>query len=601
MARFDSTREQVTDTGIRIVGQAAAELVARATALPLAAPAAADLLWIARFRARPRLGAGSPVPAMLQTIESQLRSDWDACPALTRDSPFSRPAARFQGILWDVDGTAGTWRGELAWRHPHPVLPGTPCITHLVIDEQQQSTTLTLAAAADGGRDGVRGFAGAGQARPALLDLLSQTVTLTADGFDRSPQILADTEVTQFVHDVLLSDRRSWPVAVLAPQEQGGYLVPPEQLAAELFGLAPLYVLDRHSATFRLTDAVGDRRLSAYWGALRVYRPEFSCADRSDDHWLLTRERVDDPVERAALIGKLGRLALDRHLPVEGVRARREARQPIPPVTRTEPTASQVDITGSTTGKGESAATPAALPTETLAALSALPAAIESLAARLSDLSGTVAHLVITQTRLADEISRLRTTTAIRAGSSNAVERRLARIEALLSPPEAVEEEEANRLDAEEDSQAELSLVDVVRHAASEYSEALLLLDSAEATAKDSPYEDIDRVAAVLQAMAFVARRRQEGGLDTGLRAAFLELGVDYRAGIAKATSDKLRRQYGFVGPEGRVYECPEHIALGATYDPRHCLRIYFTSRAASEPRFVIGHVGRHLTVQTSS
>lgn len=40
---------------------------------------------------------------------------------------------------------------------------------------------------------------------------------------------------------------------------------------------------------------------------------------------------------------------------------------------------------------------------------------------------------------------------------------------------------------------------------------------------------------------------------------------------------------------------------LGNTYDPRRCLRIHFTSRAPMETRFVIGHVGRHLEVLTTT
>lgn len=40
---------------------------------------------------------------------------------------------------------------------------------------------------------------------------------------------------------------------------------------------------------------------------------------------------------------------------------------------------------------------------------------------------------------------------------------------------------------------------------------------------------------------------------------------------------------------------------LGNSYDPRYCLRVYFTSRASMEPRFVIGHVGRHFDVASTS
>ncbi len=612
---------------MRIVGSAAAALVAQAASIQLQPPPPTDILWAARFRARPRLGGGSAVPAILQSLSEVLHASWDACPPVTRDTPFSRPTGRFHGISWDVIGQVGAWRGELVWRHTHPVLAGTPCTSHLVIDEQQQVTTLTLATAADGGVGGVRGFAGAGQSRPVLIDRLRQAVALAPIGFDDTPQILGESDVAAFVRDVLLSEQRLWPVAVLAPLEGGGYLVPPEQLASELFGLAPLYVLEHHNCTFRLTDELGDRRLSAYWGALRVYRPDFSCADRSEDHWLLLRERVDDPVQRATLLGNLGRFTATRILPIEGVAARREVLErhrvqsersaametpaPAPPEPTPPPTTSPEPVSGAESSAFVPApvAMPApslpvsgvVLPTAVSESLGALPDVMQRLVGQLADLSGTIAHLVTANARLADEITRLRTATAIRATSSNALERRLDKIDALLRPPTTSTEAEETVTASEEDEERDshLSLVDVVRHAADEYSDALLLLDSAETTAADSPYRDTDKLGAVLQAMAYVARRRQEGGLETGLRAAFQELGVDYRSGISKSTSDKLRRQYQFTGPGGVVYECPEHIAIGV--NPRHLLRIYFTSRATSEPRFVIGHIGRHLEVMTTT
>lgn len=603
-----ASSQHLTATGIRIVGSAAAELVARASS-HLEPPPSGDVLWAAGFRARPRIGSGSPVPAILHRLTEVLQREWDACPPLGRDQSVARPAARFHGISWDVMGEPGAWMGELVWRHRHPVLAGTPCTTHLIIEEQQQHTRVSLASAADGGQTGVRGVVAAGQARPLLLDELRQVVTLTFDHFDGAPIILTESEVAPFVREVLLSESREWPVAVQAPLEGDLFVVPPEEIANELFGLAPLYVLERQPCTFRLTDAIGDRRLSAYFGALRVYREEFSCADRSDDHWLLLRDRLDDPLERAALVGRVARVVANRHLPMQGVRARCDAlaRMNAPtPVTMPTPTVEQSDDEATPPPSSDAVPSPpigAGLPAAVVNALGELPAAMGVLAAQLRDLSGTIAHLVAANVQLSDEVARLRTTTAIRATSTNAMERRLAAMESVLVPAAESEEidAEAERDDDIEDLEDQPTLVDAVRHAASEYGDALLILDSAEKTAAESPYADVDRVAAVLQAMAYVARRRQEGGLDTGMRAAFQELGVDYRAGIAKSTSERLRHQYEFRDSNGLVHLCAEHIALGSTYDPRRCLRIYFTSRAASEVRFVIGHVGRHLTVMTST
>jgi len=101
--------------------------------------------------------------------------------------------------------------------------------------------------------------------------------------------------------------------------------------------------------------------------------------------------------------------------------------------------------------------------------------------------------------------------------------------------------------------------------------------------------------------MALVARRRQAGTLGTSLREAFRELGIDYRRGISPSTPGRLRLQHAARLPSGETLDCEEHIALGSTYDPRYCLRIYFTSRAPAEPRFVLAHVGRHLDVMTTT
>ena len=145
------------------------------------------------------------------------------------------------------------------------------------------------------------------------------------------------------------------------------------------------------------------------------------------------------------------------------------------------------------------------------------------------------------------------------------------------------------------------TLADAVRRAAEAHLDTLLFLDPAFAAAAESPYEDPERVRAVLDAMARVARKRRDGELGTSLKEAFTDLGVDYRRNIAKSTPERLRQQYIFVGPDGKPIECVEHIALGQTYDPRHCLRIYFSSRAPSDTRFVIGHVGRHFEVITTN
>jgi hypothetical protein len=142
--------------------------------------------------------------------------------------------------------------------------------------------------------------------------------------------------------------------------------------------------------------------------------------------------------------------------------------------------------------------------------------------------------------------------------------------------------------------------VEIVHDAAQTYGDALVFLDSASASAAASPYEDPERVKAILDAMARVARRRRDGQLGMSLKEAFADLGIDYRGAMARTTPARLREQYRFAYGREQV-EAEEHIALDNTYDPRRCLRIYFSSRVPYEPRFVIGHVGRHFEVITTT
>jgi hypothetical protein len=239
-----------------------------------------------------------------------------------------------------------------------------------------------------------------------------------------------------------------------------------------------------------------------------------------------------------------------------------------------------------------------------------MPPLLAGLGGQLGELAATIAHLVEANTALADEIARLRTTTSVRAANTTSLERRIGSLEHLLqrhlAPADAAGAAAAPADTSPDEEQGEdevdrPSVLDVVRQAATAYPDALLILDSAERSAVDSPYEDGDRLAVILDAMAGVARRRQEGALGTSLRSAFRELGIDYRGGISASTSDRMRQQYVVRASDGRSFDCHEHIVLGTSYDPRHCLRVYFTSRAPVEPRFVIGYVGRHFDVATTT
>jgi len=573
----------VTDTGWRIKGDAAKALVAERASLPVMPEQAENPVFAMHARVRPLLGAASAVPSLLDLLSRTVADDVSDLAPFSRTREMSRPSTVQAGLRWEVEGDPGAWIGELTWRHPHPFRTGRACTTHAIIVEQGQQVSLALRVGTQSAIDAMQADVEAARLRPRFLRRLLESHRVIVDDHAMGATFVADGEVDAMVTDLLLSETRRLPVAVLAPLEHGGYAIDPQELAADLCGIAHLRVLESHPCTFRLTDALGDRRLSAYWGALRVYLQGFSCADQPHDHPLLHADRLIDPVERAFLVGRLGRTAASELLWPRGIeRAKTSAPAVHAPNDRN----------------------PAAAATPQGAVAGASPAAVAADAGILARMDASLNA----QRRIAEELEQLRTTLAVRSAGSLGIERRLGAIErivqrlATLVLPD-VEPTAPATDDAPQDfeSSAAVRLLDVVRQAGEQHADALILLPAVERSAAASPYEDPERVRDILDAMALVARRRQDGRLGKSLREAFREIGVDYRGGIAASTSQSLRDQYRISDPSGQVFECEEHIALGSSYDPRHCLRIYFTSRAPGETRFVIGHVGRHLEVMTST
>lgn len=466
-SRPDARAEHVTATGWRVVGKAASLVSAREQPAVLPAGRDEDVLFAASFRARPRVGGGSAVPGVLSVLSGAVARDWTDAPPLTLDRPLSRAPGRFHGLRWEPAPAAKNedqpWRGELLWRHPHPVVAGAPCTTHVALVEHGAYTSLVVRVTADTGLPSVRGTVGAGQARPAFLSELNRSLRLVFDGEGGEPRPLGAWDIERFVRGVMFSENREHPVAVLSPLEEGGYALLPTDLADELLGLAHVYVIDRHETTFILTDTVGDKRLSCYWGALRVYMPEFSCADRPETHPLLVRERVLDPVMRAGLVGTLGRLAGRRvRMPGAIGESSPASDRPAPPAEgpagvalaapTTLPSVSAPTVPGGETegdsGRTRDASTTdqpgaqgqASLPAviaspstadvlEPLRVLASIPGVLAGLGEQIGALADTIRGLVESNAALRDEIERLRTTNAVRAASTGALERRIGGLE----------------------------------------------------------------------------------------------------------------------------------------------------------------------------
>lgn len=732
----DAGRGRYLPTGLRIVGADAARLFEGAApadegVLPRAGEGGA--LFGMEAALRPARGVQSVVEPVLEALTDEIRLTWAECPALRRDADQSRAPSRFGGLTFRcaTQGEAG-WIGELTWRSVHPIAAGAPITTTVILAEKGRAGRLFVRVAADDGLSGVRGYVGAGQAHPTFLQALAPRVTLSWMDRAMTPEVIPVGGVPRWLRSVVEAPDRAFPVAVQAPREDGSYAFPPEELARELLGRAFLYVIPRHDQTFELSDAVGDRRMSCFWGAIRCYLPGWSRHDDPLEHPLLLGDRVEDPVMRARWMGEVGlwmarRVALpvshfeipereeateaptrpgasgadgsvrseggagpeagpsalgsggrpggiapdqgeaagssdpgaagNRALAHPGTPGTSAAAHPgtagtsaaaLPGTARTGSVADpRAGVTGAVAdpraeGATRSGAGSEPLPHGAAPDLGSGPAgappppdpALSRLVAAVQELSGMVRDLLVANGTLTDEVERLRTLAAVRSSSTNAIERRLGRLEDLLErslgggdgkPDSAARSmgdgEEGAAHDthrdawaaadppdptpdfdgAAPDDEGRLTVAEVVRSAAETHPDALLILDSAVAAAVESPYEDPERVRAILDAMARVARRRRDGQLGTALREAFSDLGIDYRGAIARSTPARLRQQYRFQDPAGRTVEAEEHIVLGNTYDPRRCLRIYFSSRVPRETRFVVGHVGRHFEVLSST
>ena len=626
----DPDRGTYLPTGWRVVGPNAEQIVERATVAgveQLRAGDPATTLFAVQCTAEPVIRGRPTVERVLGAITEEIREVDEECPRLIRDEEVARPASRFGGLRYDVMTEAGReWLGELVWRRVHPVVAGAPITTRLLIEERPSYTRFSMRVTADEGLSTVRGFVGAGQVLPEALSALRGEVPVTWMGAPVTAHTIAPTGMSDFVHSVLAGGGRDFPVALLSPLEDGSFVVDPEDLAWDLLGRARLYVIRNHKQTFELSDLVGDSRMSCYWGAVRCYFPGWTRHDDPFEHPLLVGERVADPVLLATWIGEVG-LWLGRRIELPpSIQERRAPAEPpehedrTPPhtiatapslVSNSQPSedaiaskapAENARAEGEETVKEEVMGEAQSPQGPHLPALDTRPL-IQELIHEMRGLASVVAQL-------ADEVERLRTISAVRSSSTNAIERRLGRLEDILEaafPDGSVagmvgaavgpEEPSPERLEDE----GQTTLVDVVHDAAEAHPDALVFLDASYKSAESSPYEDPDRVRAILEAMARVARRRRDGVLGTSLREAFNDLGIDYRAAIARGTPDRLREQYRFFRDDGEVVEAEEHIALGNTYDPRRCLRIYFSSRVSNEPRFVIGHVGRHFEVQSST
>lgn len=522
-----------------------------------------------------------PIPQALTTaLSGWLRNRYgDELPQFDSDAGWVRRTKDGGIVRWEVfrrttgDGAA---LYELTWRHPHhfdrsPYLPASsqPEVawsTRVSCVVEKGSSVLTIRIANTG--PSVDKPNVLRTTRPRFLLDLARQGTFTSAGEVVAPvaRTVSGPEVADLVRFVLFDPQRRRPVLVISPRADGTFVAPPRRIAEEVFTLASVYVIATPADTFALTHALGRRELSAFHGALRVYLPGLRADSNPLDHPLLIGARATESAARSRLAAFLALHTPARFIDDPRVHALRDER------------AAFEDSRLRAVEHALETSTRVAREAGDYKALAELYGHDnDKLREQLRLTTADMNEAVKTIARLEDDGRRLRYALAARASETEPADD----VQPQLPQPESVAE--------------------AVDYAAELFGEQLLFLPSASSTAADHPYERPAEILGALQVLADVSRRRtQPGGLGRPLEAVFTELGLDYRAGITRNTSRRHAKQYDFRDAEGKVYFCPEHIAFGTSYDPRHCLRVYISTKAA-EDRIVIGHVGRHLDVATTT
>lgn len=145
------------------------------------------------------------------------------------------------------------------------------------------------------------------------------------------------------------------------------------------------------------------------------------------------------------------------------------------------------------------------------------------------------------------------------------------------------------------------SVEEAVGRAAAEYGEEMVFLDEAFSSARETPFSRPVQALCALRALGDCARERMsmpEGQKLVGVKEWFKTNaarcpGVKYKGFESDLTMAKYGTERTFQH-NGKKIEMQRHLALGAGV-ANAMLRIHFEED--DEKRFVIGHVGRHLTI----
>lgn len=365
------------------------------------------------------------------------------------------------------------------------------------------------------------------------------------------------TSLPQTVHadsldhlrDSLLDPARPFPIVLVShdlPSERP--LVDVDRMAAGLAGLMRIYELADRWAAFRLTEELG-KPLSCYAGAVRIYWPGLRLSDDPFKHpaWMPWRlKQLNHTDDLVANLFAIGAEATSYRFfePTEMVGVRHE-----------------ID-------EGERQA-------------------------RRNESSADADQLLEQLIEAEESLKAVRQQLALSQSEGNTLRQNL---DALLGARDFSSEEPAQQHSVEDQVEEPASVADAVLEAKRE-AKHLVFLDSADESARDSPYRTPSRVLQALQAIDEVAGlwiSGLSGGKNSGpLKPLFLQRGFEYKDDISQTSRGKWGSEYE-AKYNGQTIDISPHITIGAKQADT-CLSVHMYWDKASK-KVVIAHVGRHKT-----
>lgn len=500
----------------------------------------------------------SPMDSVSAALEEWTAPRWPkGTPWFVLDEPKALRAPDGSVFRWEpfVDGTRRFV--EFTWRHPHAGNPAISWSTRVCFAALPDRTYLSIRVANTGPALGRPGSLLT--TRPRLLVSLANHFVLRSGGIPitPSPTVLRESEFPSFVRYELFDPERKHPIAFLSPDQADSFVLAPDAFGREFMGLAKTYCAASAASTYALTSEVGRKDLSCFHGAMRIYMPGLDRTSDSRMHPLLVTSRLSRREERMRLAQVLTLMTVRRFEEPGFVSQLRDERA----------------LAGD----------------ERRASLVSAFTAAQKAASDVHDFQQLAETYAASNSGLQSEIERLQE-------ELEEANHKIAALQYSLAHRDS---------SAVADAESALTftptdVTDAVEQAKELFEDELLILDDAVASAEDSPYLSPEDAARGLAAIAEVSRRMQSGRLGRPIQEVFAQLGMDYAGGLSATTAKKVRQQYTY-SHEGVDYACEEHLCFGTSYDPAHCLRIYFSTKQRPNGRVVVAHVGRHKDVMSTT